>query len=294
MAILWLSVLSVFLLIIIVILWLKIVLMRKAAREISTAFADQLTSETNVLIDISSHDRYMRSLAADINAQLRALRRERQRYQQGNAEVMDAVTNISHDLRTPLTAVCGYLDLLRQTDQPADAVRYLNIMEERIDALKQLTEELFGYSAAVSMVSESREEISLNTALEESISAYYAALKKRQITPDITMPETKVIRRLNKNALSRIFGNIISNALKYSDGDLRITLSESGEITFANHAAALDELQVMKLFERYYTVENAANATGLGLSIARELTAQMGGTIAARYENGMLRIVIHF
>lgn len=294
MAILWLSVLSVFLLIIIVILWLKIVLMRKAAREISTAFADRLTSETNVLIDISSHDRYMRSLAADINAQLRALRRERQRYQQGNAEVMDAVTNISHDLRTPLTAVCGYLDLLRQTDQPADAVRYLNIMEERIDALKQLTEELFGYSAAVSMVSESREEISLNTALEESISAYYAALKKRQITPDITMPEMKVIRRLNKNALSRIFGNIISNALKYSDGDLRITLSESGEITFANHAAALDELQVMKLFERYYTVENAANATGLGLSIARELTAQMGGTIAARYENGMLRIVIHF
>lgn len=294
MAILWLSVLSVFLLVIIVILWLKIVLMRKAAREISTAFADRLTSETNVLIDISSHDRYMRSLAADINAQLRALRRERQRYQQGNAEVMDAVTNISHDLRTPLTAVCGYLDLLRQTDQPADAVRYLNIMEERIDALKQLTEELFGYSAAVSMVSESREEISLNTALEESISAYYAALKKRQITPDITMPETKVIRRLNKNALSRIFGNIISNALKYSDGDLRITLSESGEITFANHAAALDELQVMKLFERYYTVENAANATGLGLSIARELTAQMGGTIAARYENGMLRIVIHF
>lgn len=294
MAILWLSVLSVFLLIIIVILWLKIVLMRKAAREISTAFADQLTSETNVLIDISSHDRYMRSLAADINAQLRALRRERQRYQQGNAEVMDAVTNISHDLRTPLTAVCGYLDLLRQTDQPADAVRYLNIMEERIDALKQLTEELFGYSAAVSMVSESREEISLNTALEESISAYYAALKKRQITPDITMPETKVIRRLNKNALSRIFGNIISNALKYSDGDLRITLSESGEITFANHAAALDELQVMKLFERYYTVENAANATGLGLSIARELTAQMGGTIAARYEDGILRIAIRF
>ena len=294
MAILWLSVLSVFLLIIIVILWLKIVLMRKAAREISTAFADRLTSETNVLIDISSHDRYMRSLAADINAQLRALRRERQRYQQGNAEVMDAVTNISHDLRTPLTAVCGYLDLLRQTDQPADAVRYLNIMEERIDVVKQLTEELFGYSAAVSMVSESREEISLNTALEESISAYYAALKKRQITPDIMMPETKVIRRLNKNALSRIFGNIISNALKYSDGDLKITLSESGEITFANHTAALDELQVMKLFERYYTVESAANATGLGLSIARELTAQMGGTIAARYEDGILRIAIRF
>lgn len=294
MEILGLSVLSAFFLIIIVILWLKIVLMRKSAREISTAFADRLTTETNVLIDISSHDRYMRSLAADINTQLRTLRGERLRYQQGNAEVMDAVTNISHDLRTPLTAVCGYLDLLRQTDDPADAMRYIDIMEERIDALKQLTEELFGYSAAFSKVSESREEIALNAALEESVSAYYAALKKRRITPDITMPETKVIRRLNKNALSRIFENIISNALKYSDGDLKITLSESGEITFANHAAALDELQVMKLFERYYTVENAANATGLGLSIAKELTVQMGGTIAASYEDQILRIVIHF
>jgi len=303
MEILWPLVLVGFLLIIIVILWLKIVLMQKSAREICAAFADRLTTETNILIDISSHDRYMCSLAADINTQLRKLRMERLRYQQGNAEIMDAVTNISHDLRTPLTAVCGYLDLLRQTDDPADAMRYLDIMEERIDALKQLTEELFGYSAAVSMISESREasygkilyeEISLNTALEESVSAYYAALNKRQITPDITMPETKVIRRLNKNALSRIFGNVISNVLKYSDGDFKITLSEQGEITFANHASALDELQVMQLFNRYYTVENAAKSTGLGLSIAKELTEQMGGMIAAKYENKILRIYVQF
>ncbi|MDE6219055.1 MAG: HAMP domain-containing histidine kinase, partial [Lachnospiraceae bacterium] len=127
-----------------------------------------------------------------------------------------------------------------------------------------------------------------------SISAYYAAFKKHRITPDITMPEAKVIRRLNKNALSRIFGNIISNALKYSDGDLEITLSEQGEIVFANHAAALDELQVMRLFDRYYTVETAANSTGLGLSIARELTEQMNGTIAVQYAGGMLRINICF
>ena len=291
----WLLVLIGFLLGIVMMLWLKIVLMRKSAREISTAFADRLATETNTLIDISSHDRYMCRLAADINTQLRSLRRERLRYQQGNAEILDSVTNISHDLRTPLTAVCGYLDLLRQTDQPADAMRYLDIMEERIDALKQLTEELFGYSAAVSTVSgTSLEAVALNSALEESISAYYAALKKRQITPKIEMPETKIIRQLNRGALSRIFGNIIGNALKYSDGDLKITLSEQGEVMFANHAAALDELQVMQLFERYYTVETAAGSTGLGLSIAKELTEQMNGTITAQYESGMLRICIRF
>ncbi|MDE6221845.1 MAG: sensor histidine kinase, partial [Lachnospiraceae bacterium] len=154
----WLLVLIGFLLIIIAVLWLKIVLMRKAAQEISTAFADRFSTETNILIDISSHDRYMRSLAADINTQLRRLRRERLRYQQGNLEITDAVTNISHDLRTPLTAICGYLDLLRQTEQTPDAGRYLDIIEERVESLRLLTEELFGYSAAVSMIHGSGED----------------------------------------------------------------------------------------------------------------------------------------
>ncbi|MDE6999842.1 MAG: HAMP domain-containing histidine kinase, partial [Lachnospiraceae bacterium] len=278
----------------------KILRMRRSAREIAAAFADRLSTETNTLIDISSHDRYMCSLAADINTQLRKLRGERLRYQQGNREIMDAVTNISHDLRTPLTAICGYLDLLRQTELTADAVRYLDIIEERVDVLRQLTEELFGYSAAVSAVGEDGRdryeeisEISLNAALEEILSVYYAALKKRRITPSVTMPEATVTRRLNKSLLFRIFGNIISNALKYSDGDLEITLSEQGEIVFANHAASLDELQVMRLFDRYYTVENAVGATGLGLSIARELTGQMGGTKQPKKRPKFMRITLN-
>lgn len=292
---------AVLLFVIVLICGGKILRMRRSAREIAAAFADRLSTETNTLIDISSHDRYMCSLAADINTQLRKLRGERLRYQQGNREIMDAVTNISHDLRTPLTAICGYLDLLRQTELTADAVRYLDIIEERVDVLRQLTEELFGYSAAVSAVGEDGRdrheeisEISLNTALEEILSVYYAALKKRRITPSVTMPEATVIRRLNKSLLFRIFGNIIGNALKYSDGDLEITLSEQGEIVFANHAASLDELQVMRLFDRYYTVENAVGSTGLGLSIARELTGQMGGTITAQYRDKMLRISLLF
>lgn len=290
----WIAVVLV-LCLVILLLCIKIALMRKSAQEIAAAFAERLTTESNTLIDISSHDRSMRRLAADVNAQLRILRMERLRCQQGSRELMDSVTNISHDLRTPLTAVCGYLDLLRQTSLPADAARYLDIIEERVDTLRQLTQELFGYSAAVSTIQEeSYTPVMLNSALEEVLSAYYAALKKRQIAPVVTLPEERVVRRLNKSALFRIFGNILSNVLKYSDGDLTVTLSEQGEIVFANHAAALNELQVMQLFNRYYTVETAANATGIGLSIARELTEQMRGTIGARYENGVLCICVRF
>ncbi|MDE5931133.1 MAG: HAMP domain-containing histidine kinase, partial [Lachnospiraceae bacterium] len=94
--------------------------------------------------------------------------------------------------------------------------------------------------------------------------------------------------------LSRIIGNIISNAMKYSDGDLQITLSERGEMTFSNHASGLDEVQAGKLFDRFYTVHTARKSTGLGLSIAKQLTERMGGIIDAGYREGMLSIYLFF
>ena len=95
--------------------------------------------------------------------------------------------------------------------------------------------------------------------------------------------------------VSRIFGNLIGNTLKYSDGDLIIELNDSGELLFANHASGLDEIETGRLFDRFYTVETAsAGSTGLGLSIARALTEQMGGKIGATYEEGMLKVRITF
>lgn len=292
----WLCCLTGILITIVILLTLKIHLLRKSADEISNAFSDRLTSDSNVLIDLSSRDRHMRNLAYTINKELKKLINDRHRYQQGDAELKNAVTNISHDLRTPLTAVCGYLDMLDKEEQGENSKRYLKIIRGRTEIMKQLTEELFRYSVFTSVSDGTPSEpVILNSALEESLSAMYTSLKAGHITPSLTMPDVKVKRMLNRNALSRIFGNIISNAVKYSDGDLEITLEENGRITFSNHAEKLDEIQVGRLFDRFYTVETASSgSTGLGLSIARALTEQMGGSIDAEYEDGMILIHVHF
>lgn len=290
---LW-AVIGIFILVTIALL-IKIHLLQKAAREIEDAFADRLITDTNTLITISSRDRYMQSLANSINIQLRKLRQERHRFQQGDAELKNAVTNISHDLRTPLTAICGYLDLLEQEKQSEAVRRYLEIIRNRTEILTQLTEELFRYSIIVTTPDNvEKEPVPINDVLEESIAAFYTAFQERGITPVIQIPEEKVIRMLDCSALTRLFSNLLNNALKYSDGDLEITLSDAGQIVFSNTASGLDEVAIGKLFDRFYTVEAARKSTGLGLAIARTLVEQMGGTISAKYEDNRLSICVFF
>lgn len=291
----WLWVSIGILIAIIIALLVKIHILQKSVKEIEIAFADRLVTDTNVLIDISSSDKNVRRLANTINGQLRKLRTERRRFQQGDLELKNAVTNISHDLRTPLTALSGYLELLEQEEKSESVNRYIEIIKDRVDILTQLSEELFKYSVIISTKDNiTKEQVIINTVLEESIAAFYTVLTERNIVPEIQISETKVVRMLDRSALSRVFSNLISNVIKYSDGDLKIVLSENGEIAFSNMASGLDEIQVGRLFDRFYTVEAARKSTGLGLTISKTLVEQMKGTISAIYENNRLSIHIFF
>ena len=275
--------------------FLYILSLRNNIRNIARDFSEKLSMDTNTTVSVSIADREVRRLALLINQELKQLRKERLRLQQGDQELKDAVTNIAHDLRTPLAAISGYLELMEEVATDDKGHRYLTVIRERTEALKRLTEELFQYSVITS-ASDDRNptQLSLKSELEIALAGAYGMLSERGIVPEIHMPETDVRRMLDHTALQRVFSNILANTAKYADGDLKVVLTEAGELLFQNRASGLSQVETDRLFDRFYTVENAKGSTGLGLSIAKQLTEQMGGSIQAAWEQGNLSIILRF
>ena len=276
------------------VLAVKILIMQKSMNEICDCIAEHLSSDTNQLVTVSSGDRHIRRLAGRISVQLAELRRMKLRYTGGDRELKEAITNISHDLRTPLTAICGYLELLETEEMTDNTRRYLDQIANRTEALKGLTEELFRYSVITSVSELNCEQVNVGRVLEDTLISFLGAFEQKNITPNISLPDNAVFRTLDKSALSRIFGNIIGNAIKYSSGDFAVTMSENGEIVFSNTAPELSSVEVGRLFDRFYTVDSAHKSTGLGLSIAKLLTERMGGSISADYKENTLSINLFF
>lgn len=273
---------------------IKIVILKKSMNEICTEFQRSIAEDTNVQVSISSGDKTARNLAKAINRELSHLRKLKLQYANGDRELKEAVTNISHDLRTPLTAINGYLDLLCREEKSEKVENYISRIKNRTETLKSLTEELFRYSVVTTMQELKPERLDVVRALEESLLSFYAVMQEKGIKPEITLPEGPVWRVIDAGAMNRIFSNIISNAVKYSDGDLSVSMDERGCITFSNTAKTLSTVEVGRLFDRFYTVEASRSSTGLGLSIAKVLTERMGGSISAQYQNERLYVRVEF
>ncbi|MFQ6808233.1 MAG: sensor histidine kinase [Blautia sp.] len=270
----------------------KLFTLHRSLGELCAEFRERMQEDTNHLIYLSSADTYVRKLAAQMNEELRELRKQRLKYLQGDRELKEAITNISHDLRTPLTAIYGYLELLEGEEVSEEVGQSLKQIRNRTDALKGFTEELFQYSVIVTEEEKEKNEVVLNQVLEEALLGCYGAFVSRKIEPEIQIPEEKIRRILEETALRRVLDNIIYNALKYSNGDFKVTLNQAGIFTFSNISEELTPVMLERLFDRFYTVKTGKNTTGLGLSIAKTLTERIGGRLYAEYEEGRLKIVL--
>lgn len=277
------------------ILIIKLLIIKSELRNIESKLTKIINTDTNTLLTISSSDKDLIRLTKSLNKNLKNLRKLELEYINGNSELKESITNISHDLRTPLTAIRGYLDLIDAKNIPDKEKEYLKYIEEKTKDLINLTEQLFDFTKSLESYNYlNKKEICLNDFIENSIGSYYSIFKSNNIEPRINITRNKIIRELDENMLTRIFENIISNSLKYSDGDFNITLNEFGLITISNKAASLDKTSIKKIFNRYFTVENARKKSGVGLAIAKQLVELNGGTITAKYFHSNLIVEIFF
>ena len=283
------------LLIIVLILAAWLAYLRASIRELDWQLVAQSQTTTNRLLTVISRDRALRHFTHTLNQQLADTRLARQRYTAGDNALKQAITNVAHDLRTPLTTINGYLELLEKEPQSAVTQRYLAIIIERTNAMNQLTEALFQYSLAkVNNGALTITTVNLTDAVAAALAAQYAVFRDRQIVPAVQLPEAPVPRALDATAMQTVLANIFQVVVHYQPSRVQVVLTTAGTLTVTFSAAALDMGKVGRLFDQYDSVEMARPAGGLGLATARTLVAQMAGTLTAAYQAGACTITMTF
>ena len=280
----------------VIVLLVKVVLLERAFKEIGDQVKDHMDGTNSSIFQLSTSNKEARKLANDLNGALQELHAERVFLKDGDKRMKENVTAISHDLRTPLTAINSYVDLLGNETDESKRKEYLERIKDRTSELKDMTGELFKYSVSSDTQYDSQlsnEDIDLKSIIESSLISFYKEFTSKGIDPETDFPSEKVIISGNRKTLMRIFDNVFSNAAKYATS-LSVKLTSDGTVTVANDAPDLTPVQVSKLFDKYYTVTDGTNSTGLGLSIAKDLVGRMGGNISASLNGGILTITIRF
>ena len=301
---------SIILFVICVILIIRIYFTNKSIKKIGKDVEEILNNDTNSLVMVSTSNKQIKKITNKLNIELKRLRKAKIQYENGSEELKRTITNISHDMRTSLTAISGYIELMENVNdgekdedgekeiiknKAEDSKKYIEIIKRKTNELIELTEQLFTFSTTMDTLWKmDKENCCINEILEEILAEYYSIFKKDNIVPEINICDEKIYRNLNKNSLVRIFENVLSNMVKYSDGEFKVNLERSGKIIFSNKANDLDTTTVQKIFDRYFTVENAKSATGVGLSIAKQLVELNDGTITAKYTDGNLIVEVKF
>ena len=234
-------------------------------------------------------------LIRQINELLAELRLQREEYEHKRHRMDQMVTNVSHDLRTPLTSAAGYVDMLRTGDlEEEEKQRELEIIAERLERLRQLINSFFEFSKVMSSeYSPDVTKVNVTALLEESVAAAYDNFEERgrHIELDITDERKEVSS--NEIMLTRIFDNLISNALKHGTGDLKIT-REDNILVFTNGISEGEILDTDRIFDEFYTtdISRTKGSTGLGLAIVKDFSDMLDIDISASAEDRTFRITL--
>lgn len=277
-----------------------IVLFVRQIDEICRRLAFIRTHKTNMQLTFRGLFRSTGRLIDEINAFLEETAGERVELARESRGLKESLTGISHDIRTPLTALSGYFQLLTETEDAKERERYSSIIKARIDSLGDMLEELFTYTKLQnSDYKLEMSTINFTQCAIDTVLAFYGQFAERRIRPEVDIEETPAYIYGNGEAVRRILQNIVKNALLHGAGEVFLSLHRDGDnVVFrcSNRCEAPEEIDIEGIFRKFYKADTARKdtSTGLGLTIALELTKRLGGELTAEMEGDVFAILLQF
>ncbi|MFL0252001.1 sensor histidine kinase [Clostridium neuense] len=256
-------------------------------------------TETNLKVLMSSSSKNLKSLVLEINKSLDEKIETKVQYKKMNSDMKESIANISHDLRTPLTSIIGYMQLI-EDDNLSDSEKkeYIEIVKKRAKNLQGLIENFYDLSRLESYEYKFKaESIDLSKVLCDILASFYNDFLKAGIEPSIEIDKKLPEITADENAVKRVISNLTLNIIRHAKKSTKISLKNHGDfviMSFKNAAPDLKKEDCEHLFDRFFMADRTRNGnnTGLGLTITKELVEQMGNSIYAELIDGNLSIII--
>lgn len=282
------------------VLAVRTVVMRREIRSMSRQLEDLSAGRTEKKISLTLVDARVNELAAQINENMELQKQLRIDTRKSEQRLKDSIAGVSHDLRTPLTAIIGYIQMLERSGLSGEQQEKAAVILKKADAMRELVESFFELSVMESGQSELAEEpVNFTNIVSEAVVDFIPRFEAAELEPDVDLGDKSLYMAGDRTALRRIVQNLLSNALKYTAGRVEVTLEErDGEIilTVANEVKPDTPPDMERLFERFYTADDSRNSgsAGLGLYIVKLLAEKMQGAVSASLENKTLSIYVVF
>lgn len=270
---------------------------KREFRRINKQITENLDEYAN--IKTKSVDKDIENLVVSINLIFDSRQKIVAQKNKNEEKIRESISNMSHDLRTPLTSIMGYLQMIKsEKSSEVDKKEYMDIVEKRTKSLQQLISSFYDLSRMEgNEYNFNYKKVNLSSILCENIAVFYNDFRNNNIEPIIEIDENVKDIISDDGAINRIFSNLIINMIKHGENFVKITLRQENDVIiteFINKATRLTQENVDKLFDRFYTVDNSRSDknTGLGLYITRIMVEKLGHSISSKIDNGYLKIEI--
>ena len=276
-------------------------ILEKGLRRAARRMREQMANETTARLALPCPSAGAEELLSCLNQLLELRQEERALYRRKEQELRRQIANVSHDLRTPLTSILGYLQLLEGEGLPLEKrAEYLAVIEGRARTLQTFIAAFYDLSRIEGgELPLEREKVDLSRALSDQLAAAYEQIEAAGLAVEVDIAPGLPPVWADSGAVTRIFSNLLTNALRHGEDTLSVRLYREGGVilsAFSNRADGLTAEDAAHVFERFYTADKmrTGQSTGLGLAIVKALAERMGHTVAARWEDGVFTIEVRW